>query len=253
MNTSFLVSTILNGVLGTRRKRSYGASRYLTGGLGSLLTNPTTLMTAASMAWGVYETLQHSGGATAPGAAAPAAPPATPPATPPSSSQPGASPAATSSAAASPPSFESGPSSPVPPLPTETPAPAVSLNDSTRRLLRLAISAATADGAMNARERAAIVQQATAAGVPESALADLTQPVPLAEIVAGVDSAQDAATLYVLAFTILRADEQVTTVERIYLAQLANLLHLDEPGVQALERNVGERIDALGDQGQPGG
>jgi uncharacterized membrane protein YebE (DUF533 family) len=97
------------------------------------------------------------------------------------------------------------------------------------------------------------VQQATAAGIPESALADLTQPAPLAEIVAGVDSAQDAATLYVLAFTILRADEQVTTVERIYLAQLANLLHLDEAAVQALERNVGERIDALGDQGQPGG
>jgi uncharacterized membrane protein YebE (DUF533 family) len=62
-----------------------------------------------------------------------------------------------------------------------------------------------------------------------------------------------AATLYVLAFTILRADEQLTGAERIYLAQLAHLLQLDRETVAALEKNVGERIDALGDQGQLGG
>jgi len=45
----------------------------------------------------------------------------------------------------------------------------------------------------------------------------------------------------------------VTMVERIYLAQLAHLLHLDEATVQALEKHAGERIDALGDQGQLGG
>ena len=56
-----------------------------------------------------------------------------------------------------------------------------------------------------------------------------------------------------LAFTILRADEQVTGAERIYLAQLAHLLKLDAETAQALERDTGDRIDALGDQGQPGG
>jgi uncharacterized membrane protein YebE (DUF533 family) len=242
MNTSFLVSTILNGVLGARTKRSRRAGRYLTGGLGGLLTNPTALMTAAGLAWGVYDTLQKSAGAgaqagattsggnAAGGAAAPVPPPVatTTPA-------PSAAPAVSTS------------------VPSAASTAASELTPSTRRLLRLAISAATADGAMNAKERAAIAQQATAAGVPESMLAELTTPGPLAEIVAGVDSAQDAATLYVLAFTILRADEQVTTVERIYLAQLAHLLHLDQATVQALEHNAGERIDALGDQGQPGG
>jgi uncharacterized membrane protein YebE (DUF533 family) len=244
MNTSFLVSTILNGVLGTRRKRSHRASRYLTGGLGSLLSHPAAVMTAASMAWGVYETLQQSAGAKATGGVTPPAPPSS---TSPSTTPPPVpvTPASAAAPAGVPPSSV--------PAATAEPAAAIPVNDSTRRLLRLAISAATADGAMNARERAAIAQQAAAAGVPESALADLTQTVPLAEIVAGVESAQDAATLYVLAFTILRADEQVTTVERIYLAQLASLLHLDAPTVQALERNVGERIEALGDQGQPGG
>ena len=59
--------------------------------------------------------------------------------------------------------------------------------------------------------------------------------------------------MYVLAFTILRADEQVTGSERIYLAQLANLLHLDRQTVDVLEKDTGDRIDALGDQGQPGG
>ena len=47
--------------------------------------------------------------------------------------------------------------------------------------------------------------------------------------------------------------QRITGAERIYLAQLANLLHLDAERVQALEKNVGERIDALGDQGQLGG
>jgi uncharacterized membrane protein YebE (DUF533 family) len=59
--------------------------------------------------------------------------------------------------------------------------------------------------------------------------------------------------MYVLAFTVLRADEQLTGAERIYLAQLAHLLGLDPATVQRLEKDTGERIDALGDQGQLGG
>ena len=60
-------------------------------------------------------------------------------------------------------------------------------------------------------------------------------------------------TLYVLAFTILRADEQLTGAERIFLAQLAHLLELGPEDAARLERDTGERIDALGDQDQPGG
>jgi uncharacterized membrane protein YebE (DUF533 family) len=50
----------------------------------------------------------------------------------------------------------------------------------------------------------------------------------------------------VLAYTILRADEQVSGAERIYLAQLANLLGLDPATVKALEQDTSQRIDSEG-------
>ena len=224
MDTGFLLNTVLNGVLGARTKRSHRARHYLTGGL---LSNPAALVTAAGLAWGAFETFRQS--------RTPQTGVSGPPPQPAGSALP---PPVVASAAP-------------PPLPAVDASPV--LPEPVKRLLRLAISAANADGAMNERERAAIFQQAAASGVPEAALAELHQPLPLAEIVAGVATAEDAATLYVLAFTVLRADEQVTTVERIYLAQLAHLLQLDEATVQALEKHAGERIDALGDQGQLGG
>jgi len=106
---------------------------------------------------------------------------------------------------------------------------------------------------MNEKERAAVLHQVTEAGAAELLERELAQPRPLGEIVAGVTSEPERATLYVLAFTILRADEQITGAERIYLAQLANLLGLTPQTVAALEKDTGERIDALGDQGQLGG
>jgi uncharacterized membrane protein YebE (DUF533 family) len=228
MDTGFLLSTVLNGVLGARTKRSHRASHYLTGGL---LSNPAALMTAAGLAWGAFETYQKSRASQGDAAGS------------------SGSPAPETAGSATPSSVAV--SSVPPPLPTVEAAPV--LTESVKRLLRLAISAANADGAMNEHERAAIFQQAAASGVPEAVIAELNQPLPLAEIVAGVTTAEDAATMYVLAFTVVRADEQLTTVERIYLAQLAHLLHLDEATAQALEQHAGERIDALGDQGQPGG
>jgi uncharacterized membrane protein YebE (DUF533 family) len=121
------------------------------------------------------------------------------------------------------------------------------------RMVRLAVSAAHADGAMNEKERAAILQQVTPSGHAPLLERELAQPRPLPEIIAGVTEQTDRATLYVLAYTILRADEQITGAERIYLAQLAHLLGLEPPLVATLEKDTGERIDALGDQGQLGG
>src|SRR5215207_3375789 len=113
------------------------------------------------------------------------------------------------------------------------------------RLVRLAISAANADGVMTDHERAAVRQQAQAAGVGDIVEREMQQRTPLAEIVAGVADPAERATLYVLAFTVLRADEQVSGAERIYLARLAHLLGLDPATVQRLEKDTGERIDAL--------
>jgi uncharacterized membrane protein YebE (DUF533 family) len=52
----------------------------------------------------------------------------------------------------------------------------------------------------------------------------------------------------VLAFGIVRGDEQPTGAERIYLAKLAHLLGLDPGTVQQLEQNAAARIDAETDK-----
>jgi uncharacterized membrane protein YebE (DUF533 family) len=232
MDPEFLVRGVLGSVLGGRaRKRSRRAMRYLTGHRGSFWTHPTTLLTGLGLAWGVYETLSNqNAAATGPVGAAGAAPVA--------------------SQAGSPGGVGS---TPVPPLPAVGGAGAPAVSDGALRLVRLAVSAANADGVMNEHERAAVLQQAQSAGVGEIVERELRQPVALPAIVAGVTDAAEAATLYVLAFTVLRADEQLTGAERIYLAQLAHLLRLDPSTVERLEKDTGERIDALGDQGQLGG
>ena len=111
-------------------------------------------------------------------------------------------------------------------------------------MVRLAISAAYADGSVSDTERAAILDQAKTAGVGEIVEVEMQRPRPLAEIVSGVNDAAQRATLYVLAYTMVRGDEQPTGAERIYLAQLANLLGLDVATVQELEQKAAHRIDA---------
>jgi len=113
------------------------------------------------------------------------------------------------------------------------------------RIVRLAISAAYADGSVSDTERAAILDQAKTAGVGEIVEVEMQRPRPLAEIVSGVNDAAQRATLYVLAYTMVRGDEQPTGAERIYLAQLANLLGLDVATVQELEQKAASRIDAV--------
>jgi len=217
--TSLLIDAVLGGVLGGGRKRSRNARRYLTGRGAGLWSNPTVLMTAAGVAWGVFETLQESGalgGQTA--AAAPAAGGATAP-------------------------------SNLPPLPSLESQPAGQIDGAALRLIRLAISAANADGALDDRERDAIVQQARAAGAADVAERELREPKALREIVSDVTSPEEAATLYVLAFTVLRADEQLTATERVYLAQLAALLRLEASTVDALEKGAAARIDGQDGRG----
>ena len=219
MNPDFLINGVLSSVLGGGRKRSRRSRRFLNGA-GSIWTRPTTLLTAAGVAWGIYETLQNSGGQ--------------------SPAVGGSSPASPAMGSAS-----------LPPLPGESNV--VDEDVDALRIVRLAISAANADGVMTEKERAVVLQEAQSADVRDVVERELNHRRPLAEIIAGVTDQAERATLYVLAFTVLRADEQVTGAERIYLAQLAHLLDLDPATVQKLEKNVGERIDALGDQGQTGG
>lgn len=211
MDESMLLNGVLRSVLGGRRRRSRRALGYLTGGgRGSFWTNPTTLLTAAGMAWGIFETMQQdsqgSGGSVAVGAM-------------------GSSSAAT------------------PPLPNVG-AQTSAVSPETLRIVRLAISAANADGSVSEVERAAIVDQAKTAGVADIIETEMRQPRPLAEIVSGVSDAGQRATMYVLAYSMVRGDEQPSGAERIYLAQLANLLGIDVGTVQQLEQTAASRIEA---------
>jgi uncharacterized membrane protein YebE (DUF533 family) len=229
MDEARLLEGVLRGVLGGGgRRRSRRTLNYLTGSRGgSLLTNPQVLMTAAGLAWGLIESLQ--------GQAATAA----------SASTPGSASPMPAVAA-----------SPLPPLPLvgEThgatpvaPTTTGALSTDALRLVRLAVSAAHADGAMSDAERAVLERAAVEAGATEALAAELARLVPLTTIVAGVEDPAQRATLYGLAFAVARADEQVGGAERIYLAQLAHLLALDAAAVRRIEAAASTRIDSSTD------
>jgi len=189
------------------------------------LINARTLLAAAGVAWGLYETWQsqQAPAAAAPYGSAPAGGPraAGPLAAPPP--RPGAIP----------PSDEGG-----------LPRPVL-------QLLRLMISAARADGDLGPAERARILAEAREVGAEALVLRELDSPRPLGEIVAGVTDPQLKEQLYTLAFTIVRADEAVTGSERIYLAQLAHRLGLDPTAVAHLEAEAARHIDAAGAPSPP--
>jgi len=196
-----ILNGIVRGALSGRGKSWTRTSRAMRGGG---LLNAKTLLAAAGVAWGLYETWQaEQAGA---GATAPAPPPLPAP-------------------AAAPEPDEGG-----------VPAPIA-------RLLRIMISAARADGELAAPERDRILKEAREVGAEALVKGELETPRPLGELVAGVVDPQLKDQLYTLAFVIVRADEAVSGGERIYLAQLANRLGLDAEAVKRLEGEAAARID----------
>ncbi|HJU43789.1 MAG TPA: DUF533 domain-containing protein [Vicinamibacterales bacterium] len=130
----------------------------------------------------------------------------------------------------------------VPPLPNVPPLPATV--DPVVQVIQLAISAAKADGTLTEQERALILERARQAGLESLVEAELGQTRSLADIVRGITDDQMKKDLYVLAFTIVRADEAVSGAERIYLAQLAHRLGLDVAAVSSLEAETSKNIDS---------
>jgi uncharacterized membrane protein YebE (DUF533 family) len=116
------------------------------------------------------------------------------------------------------------------------------------RLVRLAIAAARADGRLTDEERASIVAQARSVGAEAIVEREIQTPRPLAEIVAGVTDSNTREQLYVLAFTVVRADEGVSGGERIFLAQLAHALGLNPEATARLETEAARGIDAAAAQ-----
>ena len=211
LNVTDVLSVVLSGTLGrSGRKRARRATNCLNGHRGFLGTS--TLIAAAGVAWGIYDSLKNQstpvpGDPTVPGAVASSVPPV-----------PAGSAIVSPSTAATP--------------------------DPVARVIQLAVSAARADGILNDAERAQIMARAREAGLESMVEAELSHTRPLAAIVAGVTDPVMKNELYVLAFTIIRADESVSGAERIYLAQLAHQLGLDSSAVQALETETSSQIDS---------
>jgi uncharacterized membrane protein YebE (DUF533 family) len=218
-----LLSLFLEGALGrSGRKKARKAARYLRGH--KRLVTTSGLLAAAGVAWGIYDSLKSGAqGATA---------------------TMGATAAMGATGATG-----------VPPLPTgAATGGAVSVASSAPilppevlRLVRLAVSAARADGELSAPERALILEHARQAGLEAEAERELERPHPLADIVRGVAEESARHDLYSLAFTIVRADETITGGERIYLAQLAHQLSIDAATAARLESSTAAGIDATTD------
>ena len=227
IDPDMLVNGVLRGVLGGRPKKSRKAYKYLNRGGRTLMSNPNALLTVAGVAWGIFESLQNHGL---------------------QGSQGSTGPVGSAGSIGSQGSWGAGGTPapvpiPTPPLPNVT-GEAASLPSDALRIVRLAIAAAHADGTLSERDRTTIVEQARAAGADHLVEQELANRPPLAAIVAGVTDPLQRATLYVLAFGIVRADESVSGAERIFLAQLANQLGLDPETVKKLEADAAKRIDS---------
>ena len=206
-NPADVLSVVLRGTLGrSGRKRARRAARFVTGHGG--LLSASTMIAAAGVAWGIYDTLKGNKVPTVPGV------PAVP------------------GAGAIPPI-------PVVPLPGEI--------DPLARVIQVAVSAARADGQLTDQEKSMIMDRARDVGLEAMVETELAQTRSLADIVRGISDPAVKKDLYVLAFAIVRADENVSGAERIYLAQLAHQLGLDPSAVQAIETETASKIDSQSD------
>jgi uncharacterized membrane protein YebE (DUF533 family) len=216
MSLSFL-GPLLGAAMGARHKPFGNASSFLLGGR-SPFHGARGMLGLAGLAAAAYYALRPD-----PGASLRGSPPIVDPGTT---------------------VVRGGPSQPLTP-PPPPPAQVVG-SPGVQRLLRLVISAARCDGAIGEKERAAILAQAREIGAEATVESELARPLPLAQIVAGVADPSEKEALYVLAYTIVRADTEVNGAERVFLVQLANLLGLDAARIRAIEEDVAARIAAAG-------
>jgi uncharacterized membrane protein YebE (DUF533 family) len=250
MDPADLLGALARGALSSRsHKKSHNALRFLTGGGRGSFVNANTVLAAAGMAWGLFETWQQSqntglaGGSSGAGNqwAGGAQQTTTPP--PP----PRAPETAASAGAVVPPPIPTA-ARPVASAPVEASASA-DVPPAILRIVQLTIAAARADGTLGERERDAILGQARGVGAEAVVLRELDRTPPLADVVGAVTDPQERADLYTLAYAIVRADEQVSGSERIFLAQLATALGLDPATTARLEQEAALRIDAQGSAG----
>jgi hypothetical protein len=245
MTPDRILGALIEGVLGGGRKRSRGALGFLTGRRGSFI-NASTVMTAAGLAWGAYEAARRKGA----GAPSPATP--SPGPTPSPAASPAPAPKPVPAAVGPPPLPVMGgslpPPPPLPPLPAAARLAALqaSLPPDVLCAIRIAISAARADGEPGTRDRDLIVAKAREVGAEKLIDKELASPLSLGEIVKDVTELALREELYRIAFAIVRADEGVSGAERIYLGTLARHLDLGPAATNRLEAEVARAIEAEG-------
>lgn len=219
MNPEDIVGAVLRGVLTSRSKPSARTLRRLSHGH---LLSTRNIVTAAAAAWGIYEAMQGNTSVPTPQAGrAEAAAPMPPPL-----------PMPVGTGRPAPP-----PAPPAPPVEDHGFPPGVA------RAIRLLIAAARADGDLEPEEGALIARHAAEAGAEALVRAELQRHRGTGEIVAGVTDPALAGELYALAFTVLRADEDVNADERSWLAELERLLKLEGPTARRIEEEVAGAID----------
>lgn len=133
-----------------------------------------------------------------------------------------------------------------PPLPASARAgsPPAIQND-VQRIVDLTLAAARCDGDLGEDEYGAILRTARDIGAEGMVRSALERPKPLAEIVGGVSDRRQRESLYVYAYGIVRADEEVSSAERAWLQQLSTQLGLDAATVGRLEKETAYRIAAM--------
>ena len=134
-----------------------------------------------------------------------------------------------------------------PPLPVgaavATAPPAVQLG--VQRIVDLTLAAARSDGELGEEEYGRILRTARDIGAEPMVRAALANPRSLADIVGGVSDRKQREALYVYAFSIVRADEDVNAAERTWLAQLAGVLGFDAAATARLEKETAYRIASM--------
>jgi len=230
------LGSMIRSALGVRPKPSFGASRFLTGGMPGLGfgygprfglgMNLGTLLGAAGIAWGAYEHFKDrtpsvmttvEGGGFAASSAPPSASPAAPmPIVP-------------------------------PPLPSEAEpsdaGPDATGPDALRRMVALTIAAARADGELGEEEYGRILESAREHGAEKLVQGELATKRTIQEIVAGATDPKFRADLYALAYGIVRADASVSPAERKWLRELAVALGLDSEAAAKIEQDTSDAID----------
>ncbi|MBI5364308.1 MAG: DUF533 domain-containing protein [Planctomycetes bacterium] len=136
-----------------------------------------------------------------------------------------------------------------PPLPPKAakgvpPGPPAIQND-VQRIVELTLAAARCDGELGEEEFGALLRTARDIGAERMVKDALEHPRPVAEIVGGVSDRKQREALYVYAFSIVRADEDVRTGERAWLADLARQLGLEAATTTRLEKETAYRIASM--------